>query len=62
MVEGRKYPEFLSLADLLPDAEVALQLEPEELAGFLMEYLNALPSDFQKMLQRSVREPSGAAS
>lgn len=41
-----------SIRDLLPDAEALLALEPEELAGYLMEYLNALPESERKRLNR----------
>jgi hypothetical protein len=33
----------MSIAKLLPDPEQLLALEPEELAGLLLQYLNALP-------------------
>ena len=29
--------------EFMPDPEIVLELEPEELAGYLIEYLNALP-------------------
>jgi len=42
-----------SIHSLLPDSENLLSLEPEELAGYLMEYLNSLPDDEKKHLNRS---------
>jgi len=41
-----------SLYDLLPDPEVVLALEPEELAGYLVEHLNSLPAYNQANLNR----------
>lgn len=38
--------------ELLPDAEALLALEPEELAGYLLELLNSLPENEQKQLNR----------
>jgi uncharacterized protein (TIGR02391 family) len=35
------------LSDLIPDPDALLGLEPEELAGYLIEFLNGLPSDRQ---------------
>jgi len=35
---------------ILPDPEVLLALEPEEVGGFLLQYLNSLPEDEQKRL------------
>ena len=37
---------------LVPDAKDLLELEPEELAGVLMEYLNSLPLSEQRSLNR----------
>lgn len=37
---------------LIPDAAALLALEPEELAGVLMEYLNGLPANDQNRLNR----------
>lgn len=39
-------------SDLLSDADALLALEPEELAGYLIEFLNALPPDQQSQLNR----------
>ena len=40
----------VSIHSLVPDAKALLELEPEELAGVLMEYLNSLsPSDQQNL-------------
>src|SRR5262245_50974885 len=38
--------------DLLPDHEVLLSLEPEELAGFVLQYLNSLPPEMSGLLNR----------
>ena len=38
----------VSLYSLGPDAKALLELEPEELAGVLMEYLNSLPPSEQR--------------
>ncbi len=35
----------MTLTDLIPDAQVLLALEPEELAGYILEYLNSKPTD-----------------
>ena len=43
-----------TLFDLLPDPQVLLNLEPEELAGFVIEYLHSLsPSDRSQQLMRN---------
>ena len=42
----------LSIHSLLPDAEALLDLEPEELAGVLLEYLNSLPPSEEQQLNR----------
>jgi len=34
-----------SIYDIVPDPEILLSLEPEEVAGVIREYLNGLPSD-----------------
>lgn len=41
-----------SIKSFLPDPEALLDLEPEELAGYLLEYLNSLPEDEQSKLNR----------
>ena len=41
-----------SIHSLIPDPEVVLALEPEELAGFLMGSLNSLPASEQRGLNR----------
>ena len=41
-----------TLYDLIPDPAVVLGLEPEELAGHLIEYLNSLPAFNQANLNR----------
>ena len=42
-------------APLVPDAKALLELEPEELAGVLMEYLNSLPpSEQRQRLNRNI--------
>lgn len=42
----------MSIHSLVPDAAALLALEPEELAGVLMEYLNSLPPSEQRSLNR----------
>jgi hypothetical protein len=42
----------MKLYDLVPDAEALLALEPEEFAGILLEYLNALPPPERENLNR----------
>lgn len=41
-----------SIYSLLPDHENLLELEPEELAGVLLEYLNSLPEKERESLNR----------
>ena len=41
-----------SIYSILPDAETFLALEPEELAGVVMEHLNSLPPDEQRHINR----------
>ena len=38
----------MSIHSLVPDAKALLELEPEELAGVLMEYLNSFPNPNSK--------------
>ncbi|SRR6266481_8061353 len=38
--------------DLLPDHELLLSLEPEDLAGVVLQYLNSLPHDKRGLLNR----------
>ena len=40
------------LSDLLSDAEMLLSLEPEQLGGYLLEYLNSLPEREAESLNR----------
>ena len=42
----------MSIHSLVPDAEALLELEPEELAGVLMEHLNSLPASARRSLSR----------
>ena len=42
----------VSLYSLVSDAKALLDLEPEELAGVLMEHLNSLPPSDQRQLHR----------
>ena len=42
----------MSIHSLVPDAKALLELEPEELAGILMEHLNSLPTSEQQNLHR----------
>src|SRR5262245_51894157 len=37
--------EINYLYELLPDTEVLLALEPEELAGYILQHLNSLPKN-----------------
>ena len=46
------HSEIVSIDSLLPDAKALLDLEPEELAGFLLEHFNSLPSSEQRQLHR----------
>jgi len=48
--------------EFMPDAERLLALEPEELAGYVLEYLNSLPPDGQNILNRHNFTGSGALS
>jgi uncharacterized protein (TIGR02391 family) len=42
----------ISLHSLIPDPKALLELEPEELAGVILEYLNSLPEDSRGQLNR----------
>ena len=42
----------MSIHSLVPDAEALIELEPEELAGVLMEHLNSLPASARRSLSR----------
>ena len=42
----------MSIHSLVPDAEALLELDPEELAGIVMEHLNSLPASEQENLNR----------
>lgn len=42
----------VSIHSLLPDPEALLDLEPEELAGVLLQHLNSLPPSEQRQLHR----------
>lgn len=41
-----------TLSELLPDYEALLMLEPEQLAGYLLEHLNSLPEGELRNLNR----------
>lgn len=41
-----------SIYSIQPDAEALLSLEPEELAGIVLEYLNSLPESERGQLNR----------
>ena len=44
----------ISLLDLIPDPQQVLNLEPEELAGYLLEYFNSLSQqDLNAQLNRN---------
>ena len=57
----------VSIYSLVPDAKALLELEPEELAGVLMEHLNSLPISEQGKLNpycdhtlaRHIKDPHG---
>jgi hypothetical protein len=40
------------LEHVLPDATLLLDLEPEDLGGYLLEYLNSLPGNAREPLNR----------
>lgn len=42
----------MSLYSLAPDSDALLALEPEELAGILLQYLNSLPEQDKERLNR----------
>jgi uncharacterized protein (TIGR02391 family) len=42
----------MSIAQIIPDAETLLALEPEELAGLLLQYLNSLSTGERNALNR----------
>lgn len=46
-----------SLKDLLPDADALLSLEPEELAGYVLEYLNGLAADDGRLNRHNFHLP-----
>jgi len=52
----------MSIAKHLPDPEHLLALEPEELAGLLLQYLNALPSGEKNALKSVQLQPSAHGS
>jgi uncharacterized protein (TIGR02391 family) len=41
-----------SIVSMIPDLDAAFQLEPEELAGIVIQYLNSLPPNDQQQLNR----------
>jgi hypothetical protein len=43
-----------SIASMIPDAEIVLALEPEELAEVLLVHLNSLPAGDQKLNRHNV--------
>jgi uncharacterized protein (TIGR02391 family) len=45
------------LKDVLPDPDALLALEPEELAGYVLEYLNALPPDSSELNRHNFHLP-----
>ncbi len=51
-VEWTSRQTHMSIHSLVPDAEALLELEPEELAGVLMEHRNSLPDSVQRSLSR----------
>lgn len=48
----------VTINSLIPDHELLLELEPEELAGFVLEYLNTLPVGHQKLNSHNFCQPS----
>lgn len=49
---GAPYDCRMRVYDIVPDAEALLGLEPEELAGVVMEYLNSLPASERRNISR----------
>lgn len=47
----------MSIHSLIPDAETLLALEPEELAGVVLQYLNALPPDASELNRHNFSLP-----
>ena len=48
-----------SICDLLPDPEILLALEPEELAGFVLEFLNSQGENSSALNRYNFAMPSG---
>jgi len=48
----------ITINSFLPDIELLLDLEPEELAGFVLEYLNTLPEGHQHLNSHNFCLPS----
>lgn len=42
----------MNIQNLIPDADTLLALEPEELAGYVLQYLNALPQNERDQISR----------
>lgn len=42
----------ITIPSLIPDPDSLLALQPEELAGYVLEYLNALPQDKRDLISR----------
>lgn len=42
----------MTIYDIIPDAKALLSLEPEEVAGVIIEYLNKLPDDSKSALNK----------
>jgi hypothetical protein len=49
----------MTLHAMIPDPEVLLAVEPEEIAGILLEYLNSLPENASELNRNRARSYSG---
>ena len=49
-----------SIISIIPSVQSFLQLEPEELAGIVIQYLNSLAPQDQQQLNRTIFSLSGA--
>jgi uncharacterized protein (TIGR02391 family) len=42
----------IPIHELIPDAHTLLELEPEELAGYLLEHFNSMPAEEERLINR----------